>query len=59
MCLAQVVPAAMLFVPSVGGHSHIGAEKTDPDDLELGIEALAAALVAADRALPLLAEHVR
>jgi len=59
MCLAQVVPAAMLFVPSVGGHSHIGAEKTDPDDLELGIEALAEALVAADRALPLLAEHVR
>ncbi len=52
MCLAQIVPAAMIFVPSIGGHSHVAAEKTAPDDLELGVEALAAALVAADRALP-------
>ncbi len=52
MCLAHVVPTGMLFVPSIGGHSHVALEKTDPADLELGIEALAAALVAADRELP-------
>ena len=53
MCLAQIVPTAMLFVPSIGGHSHIALEKTAPDDLELGINALAAALLTADRELPL------
>jgi N-carbamoyl-L-amino-acid hydrolase len=53
MCLAKIVPTAMIFVPSIGGHSHVAAEKTAPEDLELGIEALAAALVAADRELPL------
>jgi len=52
MCLARVVPAAMLFVPSIGGHSHVAGEKTAPEDLELGIEALARALVDADRELP-------
>jgi hydantoinase/carbamoylase family amidase len=50
MCLAQIVPTAMIFVPSIGGHSHVAIEKTAPADLELGVEALAAALVAADRA---------
>ncbi len=44
MCLAQIVPTAMLFVPSIGGHSHVAQEKTAPEDLELGIEAFAAAL---------------
>jgi hydantoinase/carbamoylase family amidase len=48
MCLAQIVPAAMIFVPSIGGHSHVAREKTAPHDLELGIEALAAALLLAD-----------
>jgi N-carbamoyl-L-amino-acid hydrolase len=52
MCLAQIVPTAMIFVPSIGGQSHVAAEKTAPHDLELGIEALAAALLAADRELP-------
>jgi hydantoinase/carbamoylase family amidase len=52
MCLAQIVPTAMLFVPSIGGRSHIATEKTAPEDLELGIEALAAALLAADREFP-------
>jgi hydantoinase/carbamoylase family amidase len=49
MCVAHVAPAAMIFVPSIGGRSHVGDERTAPADLELGVEALAAALVAADR----------
>jgi beta-ureidopropionase / N-carbamoyl-L-amino-acid hydrolase len=52
MCLARIVPAAMIFVPSIGGHSHVAQEKTAPEDLELGIEALAAALLLADAELP-------
>jgi hydantoinase/carbamoylase family amidase len=51
MCLAQIVPTAMIFVPSIGGHSHVAAEKTAPADLELGVEALAATLTAVDREL--------
>lgn len=51
MCLAQIVPTAMIFVPSIGGHSHVAQEKTAPADLELGIEALAAALLLADAEL--------
>jgi N-carbamoyl-L-amino-acid hydrolase len=49
MCLAQVAPAAMIFVPSIRGESHVGTERTAPADLELGVEALAAALLAVDR----------
>ncbi len=51
MCLARIVPTAMIFVPSIGGHSHVAQEKTAPDDLELGIDALTAALLAADAEL--------
>ena len=40
MCVAHVAPAAMIFVPSVGGRSHVGTERTEPADLELGVEAL-------------------
>lgn len=47
MCVAQVAPAAMIFVPSIGGRSHVGDERTAPADLELGAEALAATLLAA------------
>ncbi len=53
MCLARIVPAAMVFVPSIGGHSHVAAEKTAPEDLEIGVEALAAALLEAARELSL------
>jgi N-carbamoyl-L-amino-acid hydrolase len=52
MCLAQIVPTAMIFVPSIGGHSHVAREKTAPRDLELGIEALAATLLLVDAASP-------
>jgi beta-ureidopropionase / N-carbamoyl-L-amino-acid hydrolase len=44
MCVAHVAPAAMIFVPSIGGRSHVGDERTAPADLELGVDALAAAL---------------
>jgi N-carbamoyl-L-amino-acid hydrolase len=51
MCVAQVAPAAMIFVPSIGGRSHVGSERTAPVDLELGVEALAATLLAVARAV--------
>lgn len=38
--LAKVMPAAMLFVPSIGGISHHWAEDTKEEDLALGIEVL-------------------
>jgi beta-ureidopropionase / N-carbamoyl-L-amino-acid hydrolase len=51
MCVATIAPAAMLFVPSIGGQSHVAGERTAPADLELGVEALARALVEVDRAV--------
>jgi N-carbamoyl-L-amino-acid hydrolase len=51
MSLGKFVPTAMLFVPSIGGRSHVGEEKTADADLELGVEALAAAIVEADAIL--------
>jgi N-carbamoyl-L-amino-acid hydrolase len=50
MCVAHVAPTAMIFVPSIGGRSHVGDERTAPADLELGVEALAATLLAAAHA---------
>jgi allantoate deiminase len=50
MCIARIVPTGMLFVPSIGGRSHVGDERTDPADLALGVRALADAMLAADRA---------
>lgn len=41
--VARVMPAAMLFVPSIGGISHHWAEDTSDADLALGVRALAAA----------------
>ncbi len=41
--LAQVMPAAMLFVPSIGGISHHWAEDTKEADLVLGVRVLAGA----------------
>jgi hydantoinase/carbamoylase family amidase len=51
MCIATIAPAAMIFVPSVGGRSHVGNEHTSPEDLELGVEALTRSIVAIDRLL--------
>ncbi len=47
MCVGQIAPTAMIFVPSVGGRSHVGDELTAPSDLELGVDALTAVLTAA------------
>jgi acetylornithine deacetylase/succinyl-diaminopimelate desuccinylase-like protein len=49
MCIAQIAPTGMIFVPSIRGESHVGTERTAPADLELGVEALAASLLAVDR----------
>jgi len=51
MCLSQIAPAAMIFVPSIGGRSHVGDERTAEADLRRGVEALAAAIVEVDRML--------
>jgi len=50
--LSLIAPAAMIFVPSVGGRSHAPEEHTDPADLALGVQALAEAIVAVDARLP-------
>jgi beta-ureidopropionase / N-carbamoyl-L-amino-acid hydrolase len=47
MCVAHVAPAAMIFVPSIGGRSHVGDERTASADLDLGADALAAVLLSA------------
>lgn len=44
--LAQVMPSAMLFVPSINGISHHWSEDTKRDDLVLGAEVLADAAAA-------------
>jgi len=38
--IARLIPASMLFVPSIGGVSHHWAEDTKEDDLALGVEVL-------------------
>jgi len=41
--LARVMPAAMLFVPSIGGISHHWSENTADEDIVLGCQVMAAA----------------
>ena len=41
MVLAKHVPAAMMFIPSIGGRSHHVAENTLDDDIVLGCRVLA------------------
>ena len=38
--MARICPAAMIFVPSVGGISHNPREHTDPADLVAGANVL-------------------
>ncbi len=45
--LARVMPAAMLFVPSIGGISHHWSENTDDADLVLGAQVFAQAVALA------------
>jgi N-carbamoyl-L-amino-acid hydrolase len=51
MCIAAIAPVGMIFVPSIGGLSHVGDEKTSNEDLELGVDALANAIVEVDALL--------
>ncbi|MBL8707707.1 MAG: Zn-dependent hydrolase [Rhodospirillaceae bacterium] len=44
--LAPHLPAAMLFVPSIGGLSHDSGEDTDPADIVLGCRVAATAVAA-------------
>ena len=43
--IARCIPSAMLFVPSIGGVSHDFAEDTGRDDIVLGCQVLASAVV--------------
>ncbi|WP_330301294.1 Zn-dependent hydrolase [Streptomyces sp. NBC_00503] len=40
LVVADLAPVAMIFVPSIGGVSHVPEEDTAPDDLVLGAEVL-------------------
>lgn len=51
MIIAKAIPAAMMFVPSIGGVSHDFAEDTSEDDIALGCQ------VAATAAASLLKAH--
>jgi N-carbamoyl-L-amino-acid hydrolase len=48
--IASIAPTGMIFVPSRDGRSHCPEEWTDLDDIVRGTHALAATLVAMDRA---------
>ena len=39
--IAQVLPAAMMFIPSIGGISHHYRENTSDDDIALGAQVYA------------------
>jgi hydantoinase/carbamoylase family amidase len=39
--MAEIAPASMIFVPSIGGKSHCPTEATDPRHLAQGVEVLA------------------
>jgi N-carbamoyl-L-amino-acid hydrolase len=41
--VARILPAAMLFVPSIGGISHHWAKDTTDADLAFGVRVLGAA----------------
>ena len=47
--IASITPAAMIFVPSVGGISHAPAEYTTPEDCANGAQVLLNALLLADQ----------
>jgi beta-ureidopropionase / N-carbamoyl-L-amino-acid hydrolase len=38
--VAGIAPIGMIFVPSIGGVSHVPEEDTAPDDLIAGVEVL-------------------
>ena len=42
--MAQIAPAAMIFIPCREGWSHRPDEYSSPEDIELGVQALALTL---------------
>ena len=50
--LAQNLPVAMLFVPSIGGISHDFAEDTAEEDIVLGCQVMATAVASMFREVP-------
>jgi len=48
--IAHLAPMGMIFVPSVGGRSHVPEELTEFPDIVRGVHVLAAALIDMDRA---------
>ena len=44
MVLGRFIPAAMMFIPSIGGRSHDVSENTSDADIVRGCEVLAAAV---------------
>jgi N-carbamoyl-L-amino-acid hydrolase len=46
--MARLGPVGMLFVPSIGGRSHCPEEATAPADLDAGVRALLATVLALD-----------
>jgi len=47
--LAKISPIGMIFVPSKDGRSHCPEEWTSYEEVALGVEAIARALIAFDR----------
>ena len=47
--MARIAPAAMVFVPCKGGRSHCPEEWAETDDIALGAEALAQAVITLDQ----------
>ena len=43
--LSQVAPTAMIFVPSIGGRSHVEVENTSWEDCEAGANVLLGCLL--------------
>lgn len=50
--LARLAPMGMVFVPSIGGRSHVPEEETAIDDIVRGVHVLAATLIDMDAATP-------
>ena len=48
--VARIAPAAMVFVPCLGGRSHCAEEWAETSDIALGAEVMAEAVIALDRA---------
>ncbi len=44
LCLAQIAPTGMIFIPCRGGWSHRPDEYALPRDIEVGVKALALTL---------------